>query len=312
MKKVLMLFLCSLLLYGCSDDKEDVVITEPTEKPAVEFLTVQIDGYQTTLTAKITSDGGAGIQETGFCYNLSDDGEPSLENVKSEKRIVTYSPGKDYTKVLNLHPEKNYSVVFYAINRNGITYTEAKSFNMPEKDIDLLLPGTYLASKQVSYLSGNIKDYNVQIKNEDGKYFIYGLSCEPLGVSAALSKLELIVEKNNESAEWSYTLTIPYQLTGLNVNFQNNKYPVLLVNGAWLFNDAEPSFDVKGSILYSDAVEVNMTTGYGLVMCDPLTHEIKLDTNYPPVEVVLGPSSYPGDSDQYPRPDCKLIRVIAD
>lgn len=312
MKKVLMLFLCTILLYGCADDKEEIVQTKPTEKPAVGPLSVQIEGYQASLSAKVISDGGSGIRETGFCYNFSEDGVPSLENVKSRKVILTYVPGGELSKVLKLHPEKEYQFVFYALNEKGTSYAEVITAKTPAKDIQLLLPGTYTVSKQVSYLSGDIKDYNVQIKNENGKYFIYGLLCEPLGASASLSKMELLVTEDKESTQWNYNLVIPYQQSGLQVNFQNSKYPTLLVNGAWLLNNEERSFDVQGTLTYDEGVQINITTGYGLVMCDPLTHEIKLDKNYPPVELIIGPATYPGDSEEYPRPDCKLLRKIAE
>ncbi|MGL5318448.1 MAG: hypothetical protein ACRC9Q_07115 [Bacteroidales bacterium] len=307
-----MLFLCTLLLYGCAEDKEEIVPSGPTEKPSVELLAVHIDGYQAILTGKVSKDGGAPIVETGFCYNLSVDGVPSLTNAKSKKVIVTYSPGGEFSKVLKLHPEQEYQFVFYAINSNGITYADVRTAQTAEKNIQMLLPGIYTVSKQFSYLSGNIKDYNVEIKNENGKFYIHGLLCAPLGAPSTMSKLELQVTENNDSENWGYDITLPFQQSGLIVNFQDSKYPTLLVNGAWLLSETESSFDVKGSVTYNEGVEINLSTGYGLVMCDPLTHEIKLDRNYPPVELVLGPSSYPGTSDEYPRPDCIFFKQVAE
>lgn len=311
MKKVLMLFFCSLILYGCGEDAKEPKPIVETQKPEVEFSQLDLKNYEVIAKAKVLNNGGDGIKETGFCYNTKSEGIPSLENSKSHKVLVTYSPEQDLETLIKLHPETEYEIVFYAINEKGITYSDIKPIHTGVKDIDLLLPGIYRVTDNTSYFGGSVKDYNIEIVFEDGEYVMYGLMCEPL--KAPFKSTRLLIELTKiEGNEWKYEFTIPYQLSGLNVKFENVTYPTLVVNGGWLLSDNVSSFDIKGELIYNESLEINLSTGYGLVMCDPITHEIKLDNHYPPVELVLGKNTYPGNSEQYPRPDCLLIRKIVE
>lgn len=318
MKKVLMLFFCTFILYGCGDGIDENTKIDPPKGstiPKVSITEAELTGYRVDVKSTIINNGGSGIVEVGYLYNLSGREAPSLENPKSKKKVLYHIGSTEFAESFNLLPRYDYDICFYAKNGVGVAYSEIERVTSPYMDINLLLPGRYKVLTHTSYLNGVYPTYEVKIEEENGEYFIYGLMCTPLGLSSDKTKLKIEYLYSTEGNEfWNYTIRIPYQKSGLNVDFYEQTYPTALVNGSWIMNENSNDLDIEGYLYYyereKEEVVIELKGGYGLVMCDPITHEIKLDNHFPPVELVLGKNTYPGDSDQYPRPDCKLVRIM--
>lgn len=318
MKKVLMLFFCALILYGCGEDTvENSKIDPPKDATTatVSLTEAKLTGYRVDAKAAIQDDGGSGIIEVGYLYNLSGGEKPSLDNPKSKKKVLYHVGNTEFAVSFNLLPRYDYDICFYAKNGVGVAYSEVEKVTSSPKDIELLLPGRYKVVTHTSYLNGVYPTYEVKIEEENGEYFIKGLMCDPFGLSADKTKLKIEYLYSTEGNQfWNYTIRIPYQQSGLNVNFSGQSYPTLLVNGAWMLSEESNDFDIEGYLYYTESAKeeviIDLYGGYGLVMCDPITHEIKLDNHFPPVELVLGKNTYPGDSENYPRPACQLVRIM--
>lgn len=82
-----------------------------------------VDYHTATITAEVTSDGGADVTERGICYSTAEN--PTTESTK----IISGKGTGSYTiNLSNLQDSTTYYVRAYAINKKGIAYGEQKSF----------------------------------------------------------------------------------------------------------------------------------------------------------------------------------------
>lgn len=114
--------------------------TGSSVKPTVQNIRITNPTPSTLdVSATLTNDGGAEIQEQGFCYSTS--GEPSI----NDKKIII-PVGQPLTATLQrLIGYTRYYVRAYATNKNGITYSEVTSGMTKKIDPDVndpAFPGT--------------------------------------------------------------------------------------------------------------------------------------------------------------------------
>lgn len=136
--KKLSLFLVALamLLVACKPE---------IEKPTVVTKSV---GEITQTTAKIvgqvTEDGGAEVTERGVCW--STEGNPSIADACTKDGIGI---GEYTSNLADLEPNTTYYVKTYAVNSEGISYGEEKSFKTLEV-VDTTLTVVTIAPDEVT------------------------------------------------------------------------------------------------------------------------------------------------------------------
>lgn len=114
--------------------------TSSSTKPTVQDILITNPTPSTLdVSATLTNDGGAEIQEQGFCYSTG--GEPTVNDKK-----VIIPVGQPLTATLQgLIGYTRYYVRAYAMNKNGITYSGVTSGMTKKTDPDVddpAFPGT--------------------------------------------------------------------------------------------------------------------------------------------------------------------------
>lgn len=113
------IFVISLLLTGCSEKKEKIVIlsTVNTLDPS------DVTGKSAVCGGDVTNDGGGTIIDRGICYSYS--GEPTTSDLKVSAGT---GPGKFTVNLTGLSKNKPYIYKAYSINEAGTSYGFAKTF----------------------------------------------------------------------------------------------------------------------------------------------------------------------------------------
>ncbi len=116
MKRICIVILCALSLIACKPELE-----KPT---VVTREIVSIADSAATVACSVTDDGGSEITSRGVCWSTSVN--PTIE----KDNVVESGSGiGDYEVVmLNLEPETDYYVKAFAVNSEGVSYGEEKSF----------------------------------------------------------------------------------------------------------------------------------------------------------------------------------------
>lgn len=118
MRNICLVLLCALSLVAC---KPKVEIEKPT---VVTKEIVSITDSTAKIICSVTDDGGSEITEHGLCWGVVQD--LTMENtnvVKSGSGIGDYE-----VELMNLESDCTYYVKAYAVNSEGVSYGEEKSF----------------------------------------------------------------------------------------------------------------------------------------------------------------------------------------
>ena len=118
MKRICLIILCALSLVAC---KPEVEIEKPT---VVTKEIVSVTDSTAIVVCSVTDDGGSEVTSRGICWSLTQN--PTIENanvIKSDKGTGNYE-----VVMLNLEAETSYYVKAYAVNSEGVSYGEEKSF----------------------------------------------------------------------------------------------------------------------------------------------------------------------------------------
>lgn len=124
MKRICLVLLC-VLLVGCNPE---------LEKPTVNTKEVtSITANSAKVICGVEADGGAEVTERGVCWGVSQN--PTIENdnvVKNGGGIGDYE-----VEISGLEADSTYYVKAYAVNSEGVSYGEEKSFKtLEDADID--------------------------------------------------------------------------------------------------------------------------------------------------------------------------------
>ena len=113
---------------GTSYGEERAFTTNKYTPPSVTTVSVSNISYTSaTVGGKVTSDGGTTVTERGICYSTYS--YPTIDSSTSSTIIKSGSGTGSYTIELNsLSQGIKYYVRAYAINSQGISYGEQKSF----------------------------------------------------------------------------------------------------------------------------------------------------------------------------------------
>ncbi len=124
MKRVLLLFLCSLFMFSCIKEQPNVVTSYVRE----------ITSNKAVSGGDVISDGGADVTSRGVCWSTSQ--SPTIDDNRTQDGS---GPGEFVSNIENLQPNTTYYLRAYAINKEGVGYGEEKSF-MTLEEMVLSMP----------------------------------------------------------------------------------------------------------------------------------------------------------------------------
>lgn len=110
--------------------------TGSSEKPTVGSLKVGNTTPSTIeVTASVTADGNATITERGFCYNTT--GSPVVDG--KDKKVVSANGTSNELKATlqSLMAHTTYRIRAYAVNKNGVTYSNEVAVTTKKKDPEI-------------------------------------------------------------------------------------------------------------------------------------------------------------------------------
>lgn len=124
MKRICLIILCALSLVACNPKTE---LESPT---VVTKEIVSVTDSSAVVVCSVTDDGGSEVTSRGICWSTSSN--PTIDNAD----VLTSGSGTgDYEiNISNLEAETNYYVKAYAVNSEGISYGEEKSFTTLVKE----------------------------------------------------------------------------------------------------------------------------------------------------------------------------------
>lgn len=169
---IIMMFVCSLFVMGCSDD--DKIDNTAT----VSNLTIgEVTSTSASLSAELSAASMQNFIKKGFCYSTS--AEPTIDNATLCEMTGDFS-----ATLRDLQPNTTYYVKAYALIGDNLVYTEQKQFTTPSKTLEDQLSEYICPAYVDDYVSmegwdqranwnlANVHDPSV-MKAADGYYYMY-------------------------------------------------------------------------------------------------------------------------------------------
>ena len=167
-----MMFVCSLFVFGCSDDDKI------DNTASVSNLTIgEVTSTSASLSAELSAASMQNFIKKGFCYSTS--AEPTIDNATLCEMTGDFS-----ATLRDLQPNTTYYVKAYALIGDNLVYTEQKQFTTPSKTLEDQLSEYICPAYVDDYVSmagwdqranwnlANVHDPSV-MKAADGYYYMY-------------------------------------------------------------------------------------------------------------------------------------------
>lgn len=169
---IIMMFVCSLFIVGCSDDDKI------DNTASVSNLTIgEVTSTSASLSAELSAASMQNFIKKGFCYSTS--AEPTIDNATLCEMTGDFS-----ATLRDLQPNTTYYVKAYALIGDKLVYTEQKQFTTPSKTLEDQLSEYICPAYVDDYVSmagwdqranwnlANVHDPSV-MKAADGYYYMY-------------------------------------------------------------------------------------------------------------------------------------------
>lgn len=169
---IIMMFVCSLFVLGCSDDDKI------DNTASVSNLTIgEVTSTSASLSAELSAASMQNFIKKGFCYSTS--AEPTIDNATLCEMTGDFS-----ATLRDLQPNTTYYVKAYALIGDNLVYTEQKQFTTPSKTLEDQLSEYICPAYVDDYVSmagwdqranwnlANVHDPSV-MKAADGYYYMY-------------------------------------------------------------------------------------------------------------------------------------------
>lgn len=169
---IIMMFVCSLFIVGCSDDDKI------DNTASVSNLTIgEVTSTSASLSAELSAASMQNFIKKGFCYSTS--AEPTIDNATLCEMTGDFS-----ATLRDLQPNTTYYVKAYALIGDNLFYTEQKQFTTPSKTLEDQLSEYICPAYVDDYVSmagwdqranwnlANVHDPSV-MKAADGYYYMY-------------------------------------------------------------------------------------------------------------------------------------------
>ena len=169
---IIMMFVCSLFIVGCSDDDKI------DNTASVSNLTIgEVTSTSASLSAELSAASMQNFIKKGFCYSTS--AEPTIDNATLCEMTGVFS-----ATLRDLQPNTTYYVKAYALIGDNLVYTEQKQFTTPSKTLEDQLSEYICPAYVDDYVSmagwdqranwnlANVHDPSV-MKAADGYYYMY-------------------------------------------------------------------------------------------------------------------------------------------
>ena len=169
---IIMMFVCSLFIVGCSDDDKI------DNTASVSNLTIgEVTSTSASLSAELSAANMQNFIKKGFCYSTS--AEPTIDNATLCEMTGDFS-----ATLRDLQPNTTYYVKAYALIGDNLVYTEQKQFTTPSKSLEDELSEYICPAYVDDYVSmagwdqranwnlANVHDPSV-MKAADGYYYMY-------------------------------------------------------------------------------------------------------------------------------------------
>ena len=169
---IIMMFVCSLFIVGCSDDDKI------DNTASVSNLTRgEVTSTSASLSAELSAASMQNFIKKGFCYSTS--AEPTIDNATLCEMTGDFS-----ATLRDLQPNTTYYVKAYALIGDNLVYTEQKQFTTPSKSLEDELSEYICPAYVDDYVSmagwdqranwnlANVHDPSV-MKAADGYYYMY-------------------------------------------------------------------------------------------------------------------------------------------
>lgn len=98
-----------------------------------EYMDSGLTSKSAKIYGEISDDGGSTIIEKGICYSKIN----NIPNLNADYKSIGYGSVQFYSILVDLEPSTKYYYSAYAINGNGISYGEVKTFTTLEKSISI-------------------------------------------------------------------------------------------------------------------------------------------------------------------------------
>ncbi|MGL4412426.1 MAG: hypothetical protein ACRCZM_04030 [Bacteroidales bacterium] len=319
MRRSLIQYIClailPILFVGCSDDSLDKHRVDGIVPALIIHSVALEDGFTVVLEAELQSNGGSPLLDLGICFNEIEYGEPSLTNTSTRTiRHEVVSQGR-FTIRQGLQPEKGFNIRLFALNSNGIAYSEIEVVTTPEMNLDQLLVGKFIVNGHQSYYfmeQGAYPSYEVEIKKGPEfmgvpNYTIEGMKVRP-GSSEKVFTAQFEVHTTETDEGVAYSAVFPMQLTGVSLNLEDvGLRNVMMINARWLADSEEFDTDMYCEIDLSRGLEIVFPKGYAFVLSDPFTDELG-DSMDDIVDLVLGTVTFPEDVNTQYRAECRISK----
>ncbi|MGL5016080.1 MAG: hypothetical protein ACRC6V_17640 [Bacteroidales bacterium] len=319
MRRSLIQYIClailPILFVGCSDDSLDKHRVDGIVPTLIIHSVALEDGFTVVLDAELQSNGGYPLLDLGICFNEVEYGDPSLINTSTRTiRQDVVSEGR-FTIRQGLQPEKSFNIRLFALNSNGIAYSNIEVVSTPEMNLDQLLVGKFIVNGHQSYYfmeQGAYPSYEVDIKKGPvfmgiPTYTIEGMKVRP-GSSEKLFTAQFEVYSNESEGGVIYSAVFPQQLTGVSLNLEDvGLRNVMMINGRWLADSDEFETDMYCEIDLTSGFDIVFPKGYAFVLSDPFTDELGGSSD-DIVDLVLGTVTFPEDVDTQFRAECIISK----
>lgn len=169
---IIMMFVCSLFIVGCSDDDKI------DNTASISNLTIgEVTSTSASLSAELSAASMQNFIKKGFCYSTS--AEPTIDNATLCEMTGDFS-----ATLRDLQPNTTYYVKAYALIGDNLVYTEQKQFTTPSKTLEDQLSEYICPAYVDDYVSmagwdqranwnlANVHDPSV-MKAADGYYYMY-------------------------------------------------------------------------------------------------------------------------------------------
>lgn len=169
---IIMMFVCSLFIVGCSDDDKI------DNTASVSNLTIgEVTSTSASLSAELSAASMQNFIKKGFCYSTS--AEPTIDNATLCEMTGDFS-----ATLRDLQPNTTYYVKAYALIGDNLVYTGQKQFTTPSKSLEDELSEYICPAYVDDYVSmagwdqranwnlANVHDPSV-MKAADGYYYMY-------------------------------------------------------------------------------------------------------------------------------------------
>lgn len=169
---IIMMFVCSLFIVGCSDDDKI------DNTASVSNLTIgEVTSTSASLSAELSAASMQNFIKKGFCYSTS--AEPTIDNATLCEMTGDFS-----ATLRDLQPNTTFYVKAYALIGDNLVYTEQKQFTTPSKTLEDQLSEYICPAYVDDYVSmagwdqranwnlANVHDPSV-MKAADGYYYMY-------------------------------------------------------------------------------------------------------------------------------------------